>query len=454
MSKTVPDRLGALRKEQVNSAGQRIIAAAQREEEEKNVADMVQDQPQESSHASSQVPSKEPRSIDFEQFHRIELPRLLDAGRGLEAAKAIGKKSLAFRLTEGGAFTYRPKPAGVEIVEGDDSADTIIELSHSSWEGIVNELDTGPGLIYGGRVKCPRGNSMHLIEWDPGLRAMYNGRRIFDPDEVDLRDLQGEPLNTEQSFRPDADRSEMAHFLKTAGFLIAREVFSKREVAGFLDDAAALHAGARPGDKLSWWGKNAHGDETLCRVTNAGIRPRLQALYDDTRVAQLVALSDEKLTARAATSDQGVSVIFKNPDMKEGLSDIPWHRDCGMGGHAAMCPVLIVSIYLSDANDETGDLRMLPGSWQRACGFIDARHPDAPSGVGVNGRPGDVSLHYGDVMHAAPPPTGPGPYRTSVIMAFVKDGVRNHRGGGSYNDVLLSRDDGQVEHLADLTKRS
>jgi ectoine hydroxylase-related dioxygenase (phytanoyl-CoA dioxygenase family) len=398
--------------------------------------------------------ANDPAAIDFDTYHRVELPRLLDSGRGAEAAKGIGKKSLAFRLTEGGAFTYQPKPNGVEIVEGDDSADTVIELSHSSWQGIVNELDTGPGLIYGGRIKCPRGNSMHLLEWDPGLRAMYSGRPIFDHRDVDLRDLRGQPLDTEQSFRLDGDRDEMAHFLRTAGFLIARDVFTQQEIASFRDDATALREAARPGDKVSWWGKNAVGEETLCRVTNAGARPRLKALYDDPRVAKLVALSDEKLTARAATSDQGVSVIYKNPDMKEGLSDIPWHRDCGMGGHAAMCPVLIVSIYLSNANDETGSLRMLPGSWQGACGFIDARHPDAPTGVGVDGKPGDVSLHYGDVMHAAPPPTGPGPYRTSVIMAFIKEGVRNHRGEGSYNDVLLSRDDGQVEHLADVTKRT
>ena len=93
-------------------------------------------------------------------------------------------------------------------------------------------------------MKCPRGNSMHLIEWDPGLRAMYSGRPIFDPADVDLRDLHGEPLDTEQSFRLDADRDEMAHFLRTAGFLIAREVFSEQEIAGFVDDAAALRAAA------------------------------------------------------------------------------------------------------------------------------------------------------------------------------------------------------------------
>jgi hypothetical protein len=36
----------------------------------------------------------------------------------------------------------------------------------------------------------------------------------------------------------------------------------------------------------------------------------------------------------------------------------------------------------------------------------------------------------------------------------VPPGARPHTGGQSYNDVLLSRDDGQVEHLADVAKRS
>ena len=61
-----------------------------------------------------------------------------------------------------------------------------------------------------------------------------------------------------------------------------------------------------------------------------------------------------------------MSVIIKNPDMTEGLSDLPWHRDCGMGGHAVTCPVLICSLFIAPATPETGELRVLPGSWKGA----------------------------------------------------------------------------------------
>ncbi len=67
---------------------------------------------------------------------------------------------------------------------------------------------------------------------------------------------------------------------------------------------------------------------------------------------------------------------------------------------------------------------------------------------------GDLSLHYGDVMHAAPPPEGPGPYRASVLLNFRPPDFVHHRGEGNYNDVLLQRSDGQVEHLSKAASRT
>ena len=58
----------------------------------------------------------------------------------------------------------------------------------------------------------------------------------------------------------------------------------------------------------------------------------------------------------------GVAVIWKRPGVSEGLGDLPWHRDCGLGGHAVQCPCMVSSIYLRPANAATGDLRFLPGS--------------------------------------------------------------------------------------------
>jgi len=395
-------------------------------------------------------------SLDFQDFHRQELPRRLAAGNGaLAASDALDRIGpLAFKLPEGDAFTYVPVSGGVEVVEGDADARTVIEISRDHWEAVVHDLESAPGLLYAGKVRCLRGNAMRFVRWEPGLRAMFQGRPIFDPDHVDLRDALGAPLDPTRSFSLVDDEKEMAHFLRAAGFLLVKGVFDAVEVEALRRHADEARELAVEGDKKSWWGRNVDGDVVLCRVTHAGRIPELRALQSDPRLLRLKALSHVPLVSRTQGAEDGVSLLIKNPDMVEGLSDIPWHRDCGMGGHAAMCPVLIFSIYLHPSRPETGELRMLPGSHEASLGFANPGDPDAPEGVPVVADPGDVSLHYGDIMHAAPPPTGDGPYRQCLLLAFARPDAFNHRGDRSYNDVLLSRDDGQVEHLSKVARRS
>ena len=141
-------------------------------------------------------------------------------------------------------------------------------------------------------------------------------------------------------------------------------------------------------------------------------------------------------------------MLWKKPDVVEGLADLPWHRDCGLGGHALNCPTAIMTICLTEGTPEAGELRVLPGSHRGSFPFIDGRDAAAPQGVPVDVAAGDVSLHYSDVMHASlPPMSSVGPHRVSVLMAFVPDESGHHRGGRHYNDVLLDSDDGQIEHL-------
>jgi hypothetical protein len=397
-------------------------------------------------------------TLDFDDFHRSELPRRLAAGNGALAARddLLRVGPLAFRLPEGAAFTYVPREDGIEVVQGDATAKTVIEISRDDWQNVVHELESPPGLLYGGKVRCLRGNAMRFVRWEPGLRAMFQGRPIFDPQRVDLRDREGRPLDVEAGFGLDSDDAEMAHFLRTAGFLLVRGVFSPDEVAALRSHADRLRRLAVPGDRKSWWGRNAAGEEVLCRVTHGGRIPELAAVPADPRIQRLKALSQHELVSRfKGDAEDVISLLIKNPNMVEGLSDIPWHRDCGMGGHAAMCPVLIFSIYLQPSRPESGELRMLPGSHESSYGFIDPNDPAAPRGVPLAADAGDVSAHYGDIMHAAPPPTGErGPYRECLLTGFARPGAYNHRGDKSYNDVLLSRDDGQVEHLTKVAERS
>lgn len=395
--------------------------------------------------------------LDFNEYHQVELPDLLARGNGalaFEEVKRLG--SLGLRVPGSGAYTYTTGPHGVDIIPGDATARTVLELSRECWQEIVHEIQTAPGLLYRGEVTCSRGKALRLVTWEPALRAIYNGRPIFDPNAFELTDRHGDPLDPATAFALDDDPADMAHFLRSAGYLVVKRVFSPTEVSAFREAADALHQTAIEGDRKSWWGKNADGEAVLCRVTNAARADAFSDLYREPRITGLIELSDTPLRSRGrAAGEDSATVIFKNPDMVEGLSNLPWHRDCGMGGHALNCPLIITSTFLTPLNEMSGELRMLPGSQSGSCGPIDADDPRAPRGVSLVAEPGDVSLHYGDCMHAAPSPRGhgPGPYRISALTAFAREGARPNPRKGAYNDVLLARDDGQVEHLAKVAER-
>jgi len=403
---------------------------------------------------------------DFEAFHARDLPGWLAQGRGaLAAADRAPIGSLAFRVEQRGcvaSFTYIPQPDGVALERGDSGADVVVEIAAERWSGLVDDLESAPGLLYAGACRVVRGDPMRFVRWEPKLRAIYQGRPIFELDSPPaLRDENGRALDPRRRFATGDDREEMAQFLRSAGYLVVRGVFGADEVAALRIDAAALRGEAREGDRTSWWGRDSAGRATLCRVIAAARRERMAALYDDSRIRSLVALSEFDLAPRKRDDYEAVSVLWKNPGMAEGLSDLPWHRDCGMGGHAVMCPLLIVTLNLTAGNADAGELRMLPGSWRSSVPFFEASDPRAPAGVGLEVAPGDVSLHYGDVMHAAPPPrrTGPwrddGSFRTSVLLGFTpRDAIAHHRGEGGYNDVLLGNADGQVDHLAKVAERA
>jgi hypothetical protein len=395
-------------------------------------------------------------AIDFETYHRETLPRLLASGRDRLAATAAARLGgrLALRLPDGAAFTYVPGPTGIAIVAGDAEATTVIELDAGTWQSLVHELDAAAGLTYAGRLRCRRGAAVDLMAWESTLRAMYNGRPPYEPERLALRDRRGQRLDHSASFTLDADREDMAHFLRTAGYLFVRGVLRADELPRLQAEADALRDEARRGDKLSWWGKTSGGDEVLCRVTRGISKPGLATLPTDPRLLALVGLADESLVYSKGEG-QGVTVIYKRPDMHEGLGDLPWHRDCGVGGHASRCPILLLSIYLREATPESGELAMLPGSHRYAFNAHDTTLDPMAWAAHFSAQPGDVSVHYSDTVHAAPPPTARdrSEYRVSAVLSFARPSARHHRGESSYNDVLHQRDDGQIEHLTEVARR-
>jgi ectoine hydroxylase-related dioxygenase (phytanoyl-CoA dioxygenase family) len=393
--------------------------------------------------------------VDFDEFHTDELPRRLAAGHGVGAHDDIVEIGpIALRVAGAtSSYSYVPRDGSIEIVPGDDEARAVIELDAESFDGLARDLDTLPGLLYRGKIAAVRGNPRRVLRWEAAMRAMYHGLPIFDPEHADLRDEHGVELDPTATFTLTDDPAPAASFLKTMGYVVMKDVFSPDEVAAMLAATERLKDTAVEGDEGSWWGRNRDGDALLTRVIDAGREPIFRDLYDDPRVNALAALSDLDLVPRGRNRDDIVTVLWKLPDMVEGLGDLPWHRDCGMGGHAVICPRLIATICLTDGSAEAGELRVLPGSWRGSVNFMKPDDPEAPQGVGLATSAGDVSLHYSDSMHASMAPTGVGPFRTSALISFVPRDAKAHRPGErSYNDPLLNNG-GQVEHLDRIVDR-
>ena len=390
----------------------------------------------------------------FHRFHSEVLPARIAAGNGaLAFADLADLGTLAIR-TPAGSWTYVPDAGSVELLEGEATADAVVAIDLDAWLGLVSDLDTAPGLLYSNRASVPVGNPLRFMRWEPGLRALFHGLPVFDPDNVDLRDLDGEPLDTTRAFAIDEvgnDGETARHFLRTAGYLHVAGVFDADEVAAMLTDADILAGEAQPGDMASWWGRDATGTEVLTRVLRAASQPDLRLLVDDARIRRVVDTADEALVPKVPDDPEAVdlvTILWKRPDMAEGLADLPWHRDCGMGGHALNCPSVVVTICLTTGTPEAGELRFLPGSHRGGFPFVDGTDVAAPDGVGLPIGVGDVTLHYSDLMHASLPPTSAeGPHRISVLLGFAPETAGHHLGGRHYNDALLINDDGQVDHL-------
>jgi len=61
--------------------------------------------------------------------------------------------------------------------------------------------------------------------------------------------------------------------------------------------------------------------------------------------------------------------------------------------------------------------------------------------VALDAEPGDVTVHYGHMLHAAPPPSAPDAGRRALYVTFTRPDNLEYVGPmRGYNDVLFVRD--------------
>jgi ectoine hydroxylase-related dioxygenase (phytanoyl-CoA dioxygenase family) len=358
--------------------------------------------------------------------------RAVDAATlALAAADVHGSLTL---LVEGDAVTYRVADHTVVADEGSRDGDVVVRLSPQAWHDLTHQIRTTINLLLSDELSFERGSFSDLADWSQVLTYLHGGLPPYHPDRADLRSR--DPLTVMTLHDPDAELREQ---LATMGYLHLRGMFDAEQVAAANADVDRLAAEAREGDDTSWWVTAEGGEQALCRLVYATQRSDvLRQLEQDPRLQRLGRLLDPTLRI-APDRMEGSAVLIKVRGRTQGLSNLPWHQDCGLGGHAIFCPSVSIGIQLTGSTAGSGNLLMVPGSHgQTLHTQWNERLPGVPV-VEIDTAPGDVTVHVQDVMHASPRPTGAGGRRT-MYTTFYPPTLWDHIGPGeAYNDLVRNR---------------
>jgi hypothetical protein len=388
--------------------------------------------------------------LDFDDFHLVDLPARIRGRSGiLTASDQRALRPLAVRLPDGRSYTYAPSDDSITVTPGETDAHTVVALSYEDWCSFTWELRSCFALFYADALAFPRGSFGHLARWEPSLRVAFGGQTIYDLDDPEpVVDSGGRPLDLLRTFTLDDPDTELVDFLERAGFVHLRGVVDPAELRELLVDVDTAVARARPDDKRSWW-TTVDGIDTCNRVNYLNDQSTLIAgLGADERFRRIGALGGPDLREAPDRLD-GNGVVIKVPGATSGLADLPWHRDCGMGGHPVKCPMLNIGIQLDAATDAAGQLLVLAGSHRGTSRLPGPDQTDGLPVVALTTEPGDVTVHFGHTLHAAPAPTDPtAAGRRALYLSYVPPLTFEMIGPGQgYNDVLFTRDSGHVQHV-------
>ncbi len=305
-----------------------------------------------------------------------------------------GSWTIAF---DGDAFT---------VGRGLGDAAAVVRLTPEQLDDLVNDLCTPMGLFTGGELDMPTGRLDHFLDWWVVLRSVIDGVPAHTAGSVTFVDRAGAPLDLHRSFGPDDDRDDVAQFLGQAGFLHLRGVFDEGEMAAISADMDAAAPEYSRGDGRSWWARTADGTDRLVRMQHFQTRSEtVQQIVGDDRFTRIGRLCDDgHYFGKPGSNKNLVEALVKPIGVVEGISDVPWHKDCSLGSHSYRCCSLTVGISVTGADERSGQLRVVAGSHRALIqpAFVrkglDLPQIDLPTATG------DVTVHLSCTMHMAQPP--------------------------------------------------
>ncbi len=398
--------------------------------------------------------------VDFDDFHRSELPgRLADGVNAKVAWDVVGKRPISIGLPDGRFYTYRSSEGRVLVEAGvAKDARTVLEIvDHESWLDYLYEYRTRYGLLYGNAVKFIRGDFESWDDWEPAIRCMYSGRPIYDPSSIEFMDRAGKPLDLQQKFRIDDDPDEMSHFLRLTGYLVVKNAYDSSHIEELGRELDRVTEEAVEGELSSWWATDTKGDRFPYRLTYLSDKSEtIAGLYDHPRTRELIALSKEEVVP-VPDRIEGILAVIKKEGLEDGASgfaNLAYHTDCGFGACHATCPCVLVGIQIDAAGPASSQLHMMAGSWGKAYHNVpnditSERYPLVP----IESEPGDATVHYGCGLHAGPPPTGPNRRRTIYVQHYAAAAYELIGPYQGYNQIMPGYGVGDILNIEEMREK-
>jgi len=344
--------------------------------------------------------------VDPDRFFGVELPAALDAAGPLlaEAVPTLRLPDLVV-VVGGVPWTLSATAAGIEVRPGAPDGDDGLRLRVDAGQlsDLVDDQVTPMGWFSSGALDL-HGRLERLLDWWLVLRGALDGVAPRVAQEMAFEDSEGRPLDLTRRFGWDDADEEMDRFLGQAGYLHVGSVFTEEEMAAVSRDMDRAAPSYAQGDGRSWWARTSDGADRLVRMQGFdAMSPRAAALVADGRLARLGALTGDGHQWGQMDSN-ALEALVKPIGVVEGISDVPWHKDCSLGRHSYECCGLTVGISVTGADQTSGQLRVVAGSHRALVWPAFLRRDNALPVVDLPTHTGDVTVHLSCTLHMAQPP--------------------------------------------------
>lgn len=342
------------------------------------------------------------RSLSPDDFFAGVLPPLIDRHGALvaEGIAALDAPPLALEVGDR-SWTLRAEGGTLGVRDGTVDGAVVVTLDEAAFSDWAQLQRSFNGMVVMQELVFRDGTIRDISIWDALTHTLLEGWPVTD-DSLTFVDRHGAPLDLEQSFGPEDDPDDIAHFLREAGYLHLRGWLEPADMAAIAEEIDAAVPAYTEGDGKSWWAVLADGTRRCVRLQEfLEHSPTTMAMLEGDRWEQLrntIAADDDLIHSK------NIEALIKPVGVVQGASDVTFHRDCHLGRHPYGCSGTTIGVSVTGGSEANGRLRVAAGSHRVAMPVEIARFDPYLPIIAVTTEPGDLTVHLSCTLHEAAPP--------------------------------------------------